>query len=243
VPAALRPMQRLANRVGGSLPVFMLGLLVAAALGALHAFAPGHGKTVMAAYLVSRRGAFRQAVSLAATVAVSHTVGVLVLGLFLTSTSLVGDRRLYSGLSVTSGLLITVVGLALSRRAFRAAAHQRAHAHSHDHEPVGPDKRGMAALGVAGGLVPSPSAIVVLLAGVEAGRTVQGIALVMAYGVGMAGSLVALGAVLARVREPLERVMAARGTRTAARILPVGSALAVVGGGLVLSARALTGVI
>src|SRR5439155_7194994 len=141
-----------------------LAVLLAVLLGAGHAALPGHGKTVLAAYLAGRRGRPRGAVAVGALVTLTHTGAVLVVGLLLSvSTTLAGDRLLgYLGLA--SGLLIVAVGgwmLVQSRRTHR-------HHHHHDHHHHG--KLSLAGIGLAGGLVPNPSALVVLLGAIGLGR-------------------------------------------------------------------------
>ncbi len=107
------------------LAVGLLGVALALLLGAAHAALPGHGKTVMAAYLAGRRGTARDAVTVGATVTVTHTAGVLVLGLLLTVVSgLVGELAL-GWLGVTSGLLVMAIGVGLLRSALRRRAERR----------------------------------------------------------------------------------------------------------------------
>ena len=239
----------------------LLASVLAVGLGALHALAPGHGKTVMAAYVVGQRGATRHAVGLGLAVAVAHTAGVLALGLVLTLTQAVTPERLYPALGVASGLLFAAVGAVLLTRALRRPHGGHGHGHGHDHghghghhdrgrgggSGRAPSWRGLVLPGLAGGMVPTPSALVVLLGGIALGRAWLGVGLVVAYGIGMAGTLVGGGWVLARLRERIEgRVLAAgraggAGARLGERIvagLPVTAAALVLVGGLVLTARA-----
>jgi nickel/cobalt transporter (NicO) family protein len=201
-----------------------LGL--AAVLGAAHALAPGHGKTVMAAYLVGLRGTLGQAAAIGATVTVTHTAGVLVLGLVLSTTRAVAPERLYPWLGLGSGLLLAAVGAGLFVRALTGRRHHHDHDHGHHHDghpdhghpdhghhdrhhghagarPLG--RRGLVALGLAGGLVPSPSAVLVLLGGIALGRAWLGVVLVLAYGLGMAATLTGVGLLLARARDEVDR--------------------------------------
>jgi ABC-type nickel/cobalt efflux system permease component RcnA len=193
-----------------------VALLLAVALGAAHALAPGHGKTVMAAYLVGLRGTLRQAATIGATVTMTHTAGVLLLGLVLSTTRAVASERVYPWLGLGSGLLLSAVGLGLLVRARPGRhphphPHPHRHPHPHDHaghhhhhdRPLG--RRGLVALGLAGGLVPSPSAVVVLLGGIALGRAWLGVALVLAYGVGMAATLTGVGLLLAHLRTRMDR--------------------------------------
>lgn len=225
-----------------------LALGVAFVLGMLHAVAPGHGKTVMAAYLVGRRGSVSDAVRLGVTVAVTHTVGVLVLGAALSASEAVAPERLYPLLGLASGLLFAAVGLGLLRSAL---THRRAHhgphghdhgARSHDHGPGGGGSgwRGLIAPGLAGGLVPSPSALLVLLAGTTLGRAEFAVVGVLAYGLGMSTTLVGAGWLLLQARSRMDgRAVPARWARwrPLAEAAPLATACLVVLGGLVLAAR------
>ncbi len=118
-------------------PLIAIGLLVAIGLGALHALTPGHGKTIMAAYLVGTRGDAAQAIGLGATVAISHTIGVLVLAmLVLGASSVLPPERLFPILSGISAVLVTAIGAWLLLDAIRRIRGHRAHAHAHaDDEP------------------------------------------------------------------------------------------------------------
>jgi ABC-type nickel/cobalt efflux system permease component RcnA len=228
----------------------LLALALAVLLGAAHALAPGHGKTVMAAYLVGLRGSLRQAATIGATVTVTHTAGVLLLGLVLSASRAVASERVYPWLGLASGLLLAGVGLTLATRAL--SGHRRPHAHAHDEHghphgghaggragrPLG--RRGLVALGLAGGLVPSPSAVVVLLGGIALGHAWFGILLVLAYGIGMAATLTGVGLLLAHVRGRVDRRLAGPAgslLARAGRLLPVATASVIVVVGLVLAAQ------
>ena len=180
-----------------------LALLLAFALGALHAATPGHGKTVMAAYLVATRRSSRQAIVLGLTVAVSHTAGVVGLALIV----LLGSRtlppeRVYPLLSAGSALIVLGLGVAMSWRALRRHAHGD---HDHAHAPAsGP--RALVALGLAGGLVPSASAVVLLLAAIATRHTELGVVLVLAFGLGMAAMLVGVGLALVAATRAIARM-------------------------------------
>jgi ABC-type nickel/cobalt efflux system permease component RcnA len=250
-----RGLERLATRFTDLVaeqrltPAFtLLALGVAIVLGGLHALAPGHGKTVMAAVLVSRDGTVRQALALGVTVAVTHTLGVLILGAILSVTEVVAPERLYGWLGIASGLLFATVGLtllraALRRRTKRSHDHEHSHGHEHGHEH-GPDGhshalgwRSLVAPGLAGGLLPSPSALVVLLGGIALDRTWFGIVLVAAYGIGMAGVLVGAGWLLLRARKRFSRPSGEARLGRIFAVLPVATALLVVVAGLVIAAR------
>jgi ABC-type nickel/cobalt efflux system permease component RcnA len=223
----------------------VVALLLAVGLGAAHALAPGHGKTVMAAYLVGLRGTLRQAAVIGATVTITHTAGVLLLGLVLTTSRAVASERLYPWLGLASGLLLAGVGTGLLVRA-RAGHHPHPHdhphphGHHHDHGPAGRPlgRRGLVALGLAGGLVPSPSAVVVLLGGIALGQAWFGVALVVAYGLGMAATLTGVGLLLAHLRTRMDgrlRLPAGSLAARAGRLLPAATASVIVVAGLALA--------
>ena len=223
----------------------VVALLLAVGLGAAHALAPGHGKTVMAAYLVGLRGTLGQAAVIGATVTVTHTAGVLLLGLVLTTFRAVASERLYPWLGLASGLLLAGVGIGLLVRA-RAGHHPHPHdhphphGHHHDHGPAGRPlgRRGLVALGLAGGLVPSPSAVVVLLGGIAIGQAWFGVALVVAYGLGMAATLTGVGLLLAHLRTRMDgrlRLPAGSLAARAGRLLPAATASVIVVVGLALA--------
>ena len=258
-----------------TLPVVALGLLVAAALGALHALSPGHGKTVMAAYLVGSRGNMRHAVGLGLTVTVSHTLGVLALGgLSLSAAALIPPERLYPILSVVSGAIVVVIGGYLLITRLRAMAASRAasrdhgphghdhhhQAHDHDHERAtvrppgwhehggighthvpqeGMGRRGLFALGLSGGMVPSVSALLILVGSISIGRPVYGIVLTIAFGLGMAVVLVGVGLAFVYARRFVERVPAAAPLRLGQR-LPLVTAVVVLLAGVLITSQGLT---
>jgi ABC-type nickel/cobalt efflux system permease component RcnA len=282
--------RRLDSLVGSRSLTPLAGLLAVAlslVLGAAHAALPGHGKTVMAAYLAGRDGRPRDALAVGATVTLTHTGGVLVLGLALTGVASLAGERVLGILGIASGSLIALVGLFLLARSLRGHTvlashphshslsgshphshhgHPHPHSHSHDgsahahshpavHSPSehghsesghsehghsehghsGRDRLGMIGLGVAGGLVPSPTALLVLLGAVGFGRTLFGVGLVLAYGVGMAATLTAAGLLLVKVRSRwldrpnrlLTRVRTALPLTTSGLILLVGIGMAV----------------
>ncbi|MFD9330644.1 sulfite exporter TauE/SafE family protein [Streptomyces sp. NPDC060065] len=333
-----------------------LALLIAVGLGALHALAPGHGKTLMAATAAARggRAGLRDVLPLAASVTVTHTLGVVALGLLITAGSAAAPSVI-AWLGVTSGLLVTLAGATLVRRAWRNRAHGHGHGHphggghthdhehahshgdghAHDHEhggahshahddgdahdhghphtdhphehghehehaeqperhlvlahahasaeaaprttlptrqhvaapqkkrtprllehthggfththPTAPTVRGTILLGFAGGLVPSPSAVVVLVGAAALGQAWFGLLLVLAYGVGLALTLTAAGFAVVKLGDGVTRALARRprlagGPAVALlrRAAPLGSALVVValGAGLVFRGAA-----
>ena len=243
-------LNRFFSNLAGSrhltLGVGLLAVLVSVLLGATHAALPGHGKTVMAAYIAGKRGSIRDAVVVGTTVTLTHTAGVLALGLALSlSSSLAGDR-VESELGVVSGLLVVAVGVSLLTSALRRRhhehLHEHGHEHSHDHGHAHQHRRraGLVGMGIAGGLVPSPSALVVLLGAVALGRTAFGVVLVLSYGIGMAATLTAAGLLAVRLTERWgSRVARVRAMQRLAGATPVVAAGLVVAVGLGLAARSL----
>jgi ABC-type nickel/cobalt efflux system permease component RcnA len=258
VAGADRALERL---VGARLTplVGLLAVVLALALGAGHAALPGHGKTVMAAYLGGRQGRPRDALVVGATVTLTHTGGVLVLGLLLTTAAGFAGEVVLGWLGIASGILVAAVGAAMLAATLRRRTpghqhhshdhHHHSHDHHHDHHDhhdhhphsAGRGRRlGLVGMGVAGGLVPSPSALVVLLGAIGLGHTAFGVLLVIAYGVGMAGTLTAAGLLLIRLRDRFS----ARPRRTLtglARLAPAGSAALVLCVGVGLASRAALG--
>ena len=212
-----------------TLSAVVIALLVAAALGAFHALEPGHGKTVVAAYLVGSRGTARHALILGLIVTASHTAGVYLLGgvTFFASHYIVPDR-LYPWVALASGLTIAAVGLSLFWRRFKegAAGHDHAHdhdhAHSHDHrhdhghvhgheghhhhhEHGVVSLRQLWALGITGGIVPCPAALVVLLSALSLRRVGFGLLLIVAFSLGLALVLIAIGMLMVYARRLVAR--------------------------------------
>ncbi|HEX5038696.1 MAG TPA: High-affinity nickel-transporter [Candidatus Limnocylindria bacterium] len=236
--------------------VVLLGLVLAAIAGAGHALTPGHGKTVMAAYLVGTRGRPRDALLLGGAVTISHTAGVLVLALVvLLAGELLPPERLYPVLSVISGMTVVVIGLTLLVRCVRGALgapvahddHERlhrhgvAHEHAHDHAaPAAAGWRGLAAIGIAGGMIPSTAALVLLLGAVAAGAPLYGLALAIAFGFGMAVVLGGIGLILVRSRDGIARLGSRAPAIASLRwAVPWAAGLIVTAGGIVLTTRAL----
>ena len=118
------------------------------------------------------------------------------------------------------------------------------HLHQHDRaEHRAPTRRRLVVLGLAGGLVPSPSAVVVLLAGIALGKPVLAVALVIAYGVGMAGVLTGAGILVLRARGLVERRLGEGGVpgplAMLARAMPMAAAFIVVVAGVILVTRSI----
>ena len=219
--------------------VLLLLLLAAFGWGAVHALSPGHGKAMVAAYLVGTRGTARQAVALGATVTVTHTAGVALLGVVaLTLSQYVLPEDLYPWLNLVAGLLVLGVGAAVLRsRLAHRRHHHHGHSHSHDHAP--PDKlsaRGLVAMGASAGLIPCPSALVVLLGAVAQHQIALGLLLIVAFSAGLAATLTALGLAVVWTTRAAGRL---KGPGRALAALPTLSAIAIVGIGIVLTAQAL----
>ena len=286
----------------------LFAVLLAVILGGLHAFAPGHGKSLMAAYLVGRRGSLRQDATIGLSVTVTHTVGVLALGVVLSvvrwpppsgSTRGSGWRAACCSSGSPPGCSACAPPARTRRTVGRAAPapsplhpadpghshgknghghghghghsarHEHAHEHPHDHPhpAVGthshgplthshlpdpdarPGTRGLLAVGLAGGMVPSPSALVVLLGGIALGRVWFGVLLVVAYGAGMALALVGTGLLLVKARDRMHRWAAGRASPRLsaaglwlARALPAITAAAVLVVGVGVALRGLAAI-
>ncbi len=274
----------------------LLSLVLATLFGAQHALTPGHGKTVVAAYLVGARGTARHALFLGATVTATHTLGVFALGfvtLFLSQYIL--PERLYPILEVVSGLLVVGIGGWLFMGRLRGALanwhssptrgmdkhedshshghhhpheheHGQGHGHSHDHEhqhthhgtthshggvehnhmPPGADGsrvtwRSLLILGVSGGLLPCPTALVLLLGAISLNRVAFGLVLTLFFSLGLAGVLVGIGLLLVYARPLLQRLSLPAGRFT--RLIPVGSAMVITLAGVAITVAALPGVL
>ena len=254
-----------------STPVMIISLLLAMVLGAGHALTPGHGKTVVAAYLVGSRGTAKHAAFLGFTVTATHTIGVFVMGLIaLFASQYILPEQLYPWLSTISGILVVGIGVSLFTKRLRLARrgtitgsaahnhdghshthddrHHHGHAHTHTHDghthshlPSGADGspvtwKSLLALGISGGILPCPSAVVVLLGAVALGRIGFGLLLIVAFSVGLAGVLTGIGLLMVYARSFFERF---KTQGMLLRWLPVGSALVVTVAGLIISIQAL----
>ena len=219
--------------------LILLLLLAAFGWGALHALSPGHGKAMVAAYLVGTRGTARHALGLGATVTVTHTIGVFALGVItLALSQYVLPEDLYPWLTLISGLMVLAIGAGVLRSRLR-----RARPHHHDHHHNGPEDlnwRGLVGMGAAAGLIPCPSALVVLLAAISQHEVALGLLLITAFSLGLAGTLSVLGLAVVRARRLLPRLGVS--SRIAAT-LPAASALLVVAVGCILTLRAVPGVL
>lgn len=286
-PAGARVPDAFANLIASrelTPAAIALALLLALLLGAGHALTPGHGKTIVAAYLVGARGTVRHAIFLGVTTTVTHTAGVFALGFVtLWISNYILPEQLYPWLEFISGVLVVGIGLMLFRGRligllrgkatsgrFHADDHDHGHDHSHDHDhshghshghshdhdhthdhdhgphghshmPPGADGspvtwRGLLALGISGGLLPCPSALVVLLSAIALHRVAFGMLLIVAFSVGLAGVLTGIGLLLVYARRLFDRFPT---NGRLLQVLPVASAAFVTLAGLAITAGAL----
>ncbi|MDQ4005189.1 MAG: hypothetical protein M3135_02665, partial [Actinomycetota bacterium] len=211
--------------------IVALALLVALGVGALHALAPGHGKSITAAYLAGSTARVPHAIRIGLAVAAMHTASVVVLALVLAGVrTAFPAERLYPWLAASAGAAAVVLGAGLFVQRIRD---RRAHRHGHRHEHASRPR--MAALALAGGLLPSPTAVLVLLGAFTLGRAWFGLALVAAFGLGLAASLVVVGVAAMGARSALARWTSPR----VAAGLPMASAIAIAVLGAVVAAGGL----
>jgi nickel/cobalt exporter len=219
-----------------SLAVLLASLALAVFWGAAHALSPGHGKTIVTAYLVGSRGTPWHAALLGLITTVTHTAGVFALGgiTLLLSNWIVPDQ-LYPWLDLSAGLLVVGVGAAvLVGRARHARAHR--HGHGHHHHRHENDLRSLLAVGVSGGLLPCPSALVVLLAAISLHRVGFGLLLVLAFSLGLAAAITAVGLVAVLAKSAFARF---DGKGRLLAVLPAVSAGVIVLAGAAMVVRAL----
>ena len=223
-------------------PLVILASLAAALFwGAAHALSPGHGKTIVTAYLVGQRGTPRHAALLGLIVTVTHTIGVFALGLVtLALSQFIVPDQLYPWLNLVSGLLVVGIGAAVLRARWlhrRAHTHEHHHHHHHHHhDPEGETgMRSLFAVGVSGGLLPCPSALVVLLAAISLHRVAFGLVLILAFSTGLALSITGIGLVAVLARSVFRRRSF---DGRLIRLLPAASALVILAAGLAMTVRA-----
>lgn len=222
--------------------VVLMSLLAAIALGAFHALTPGHGKTLVAASLVGARGTAVHAAVLGLAVTVSHTLGILVLAAIIVGAQGLMPAEVVAGwLPLVAALGIVAVGgwmLVTELRRLRLArdAGDRAH------EP-GPAiaRRSLFALGLAGGIVPSTSALLILLGAIAAGRPAFGVVLVVAFGLGMAVVLCAIGVAIVRARSWVDRASVGTRFHLVSGYAPLAASVVVVSLGAWLTVQSLAG--
>jgi ABC-type nickel/cobalt efflux system permease component RcnA len=260
-------LSRLLHRGDIGLGLILLGMAVAFGLGCMHALSPGHGKTIVAAYLVGSRGTVKHAIFLGGMVTFTHTISVFFLGLTtLFLSQYVLPEKIFPVLGAISGLsIVWIGGLMLYKRARRLRHahdhdhdhghdndhphrhdhdHDHAHGHHHDHEhgphthshvPEGDITLGsLIALGASGGLVPCPSALVLLLSSIALGRVGLGLLLLIAFSSGLAVVLMGIGVLVLYAKHflPDSQKTAAH---PAFRIIPVVSAALIVCIGLLMT--------
>jgi nickel/cobalt exporter len=210
-----------------------IAFVLAFAAGAGHAVTPGHGKSLAAAYLAGSRGRIRDAAWLGGSVAVMHTLSVLVIGLawtFLSLSDVLRMEQLTTWLQLAAGLIVLGTGLWLTRRNLHRHHH---HHDDHHHEHKRP---GLFLLGISGGLTPSPAAFLVLATGLFIGRAGFALLLVLTFGIGMAVVLFGVGVLAVAGSSLIERGAKSRSLlRLATRVAPVLAAagITLVGAGLV----------
>jgi ABC-type nickel/cobalt efflux system permease component RcnA len=260
---------------GGQLTLWgaIAALGLALVFGMFHALTPGHGKTMVAAYLAGTRGSARHALILGGTVTVTHTAGVFALGIVTLSLSqFIVPDQLYPWLNLASGVMVVGIGAFAIRdrlrrwlRAARPGAaaapaahdhgHEHAHDHGHDHAhdhghdhghghshavPEELSMRSLVALGVSGGLLPCPSALVVLLSAIALHRLAFGLALIVAFSFGLASVISGIGLAVLYARKLFTRLPSDHGR--VVQVLPVASAVIITALGVILTARSLPGV-
>jgi nickel/cobalt exporter len=262
-------LSRLLHRSEIGWQLTLIGIAVAFGLGAVHAMSPGHGKTIVAAYLVGSRGTFKHAIFLGGMVTFTHTISVFFLGfvtLFLSKYVL--PEKLFPILGAISGLSIVWVGTTLFLRRLRSQRRQHHHDHGHDHShvpghthshnqghthshgahthdhgdghthshvPEGEITIGsLMALGASGGLVPCPSALVLLLSAISLGRVGLGMLLLVGFSAGLATVLMGMGVLVLCVGNLLPASKKVTGSR-AFQWLPVASAAAITCIGLAMT--------
>jgi nickel/cobalt transporter (NicO) family protein len=239
VDARVAEWSRALERSSGSLPLSLVALALALALGAVHALSPGHGKALAAAYLVGARARAVHALLFGAAVTVAHTVVVFALGCAaLALERTVGSEPLLRGLEVISAGAVALLGVVQVSRRFREATAERGHDHGH---PAGPGVgwRSLVALGASAGLTPCPSALALLLAALALRRYAFGLVLVAAFSVGVAATLTMVGwiAIAAR-RRVTDRADTSSWGAALLRWLPVVSSASVLLVGVLLCASA-----
>jgi nickel/cobalt exporter len=192
-----------------------LYLISSFCLGAVHAATPGHGKTISAAYLVGTRGRPADAAALGIFVTLAHTSGITLFALLATLGSSGLSQRAESQLSLVLALFIVGIGVWMLASGLHGHGHGHTHAHADEHSHFGlrhshhaghlvdqatrPSWLLLLGLGLAGGLLPDPAALAVLLAAIAAGKLVLGLLMVLVFSLGFASVLVLVGTLVGRV--------------------------------------------
>ena len=262
-----------------NLSTILFALAISFVWGAMHAMTPGHGKTIVGAYLVGSRGTVKHALFLGLTTTMAHTAGVFALGLVtMLASEFILPEKLFPWLNILSGLLVVGIGLNLFISRLRGAQlfatppaahdhdghhhhhqHEHEHQHRHDHDhnhphaptlpaelqashlPPGADGspvtwRSILALGISGGILPCPSALVVLLAAIALGRIGFGLVLVTVFSLGLAGVLTLIGLMFVYAGRLFEK-LPTQGRLI--KLIPAASALFITLAGVGITARAL----
>ncbi|MEX2011004.1 MAG: sulfite exporter TauE/SafE family protein [Chloroflexota bacterium] len=220
-----------------------MSLLTAIALGAFHALTPGHGKTLVAAALVGARGTAAHAAGLGLAVTISHTVGILVLAaLIAAAQGLLPAKVVATTLPLIAALGIVAVGawmLFTEIRRLRAAHGTGKSPAGHAEKAIG--RRSLFALGLAGGIVPSTSALLILLGAIAAGRPAFGVVLVVAFGLGMAVVLCGIGLAVVRARGWVDRASVGSRFHDLYGYAPLAASIVVISLGAWLTLQSLAG--
>ena len=220
------------------------GIAIAYGFGAVHALSPGHGKTLVGAYLVGSRGTPQAALWLGLTTTVTHTLAIFILGVItLLASHYIDLDRVYPILGAASGLAICLVGLRLLAMRLKDGHHHHPpnhhhHNHHHHHDQPRADWSSILAIGISGGLVPCPSALVLLLSAIALHQIAYGLVLIGGFSLGLASVLTSLGLAAVYGRQWLESFPIGNGVMQG---LSVVSALVTVGVGLGLTTVALMG--
>jgi nickel/cobalt exporter len=214
-----------------------LSLVLALFWGAAHALEPGHGKAIVAGYLVGTRGRPRDALLLALIVTASHAAGVFALGLVTVALSqYIVPEQLYPWLSLAAGLLVVAVGVSVLRSRLHEWLHAQLGEHDHGNGDDHVHGRGLLGVGISGGIIPCPTALVVLLAAISLHRVGYGLVLIVAFSVGLALTVTSIGLVAVTARRAFTRFGL---DGPLVKTLPAISALVVLALGVVMTARAL----
>lgn len=219
-------------------PTLMLsGMGIAIVAGAGHALSPGHGKTMVAAYLIGSRGTPQQAILLGLVTTITHTISVFALGiLVLLLSQYLLPEQLYPFLSLLSGLTVCGVGFWLLDRYLNPIPDCH-HIHNHSHHAANPrvTLRSLVTLGIAGGLIPCPSALVLLLSAIAIHQAAYGLLLVCAFSFGLAVALMTIGLIIVYAHQWLKSFSWVQPLQ---QYTPIVSAIAVIAIGSVLMACA-----
>ena len=235
-----------------SLGLIAGALALALFLGAAHGLEPGHGKTIVAAYLIGSRGTVGNALSLGGIVTFTHTFSVILLGLVaLFASQYIHPEQIFPWLGTASGLLIIGLGTWLLVNHLRGRgfghsheeehhghhdhSHEEEHHHDHSHEeehhghsheiPSKVTLGSLLTLGISGGIVPCPGALVILLLAVALHRIAFGLLLLVAFSVGLAAILIAIGVLIVKARPLVERFS---GDGRWIQRLPIASAVVII---------------